>query len=429
MRNAIDIGRVVAASGFVLAVIGIAGCGDQNVGPKREDHEAAHTARYHPDISREPTMPTTSPATQQASEMILPSELPTGYTGTPVLFVNAQPITVSDVLEPLMPVILKTAGTATSEREYYRSISRLIAEQIRYQASTIVVYEQAKKKLTDALEEVLEKEADKAIQRTINANYDGVRARYEAQLKALNLSMKDVRERIKRQLLVSSFLEERFAPMVADPPRRDLLKYYKAHLNTFTTPAKAELLMIEIPLQVVLGKPVSQATEREIAEARDAARRELRRAAEELESGVDFAAVARRYSKGAQRANGGSWGEISPGSLTGSWAKAADMLFALDEGRFSGIIETEESSFIVKCGRKTPEKQLTFEEAQAKIINEIREQEYGRMSSRYMGELLDKAGIDPRQQQDFFIAVVAAAPRPNIKQAVGNAPGDGLGRE
>ncbi|NLE57287.1 MAG: hypothetical protein GX616_02925 [Planctomycetes bacterium] len=429
MRNATHIDRVIAASGLLLAVVCLAGCGDKDVGPKREDHKAAHTPRYHPDIAREPTATATRPATQEPAEMSLPSELPTGYTGTPVMFVNSQPITVSEVLEPIMPEILRMADSATSEREYYRNISRMIADQIRHQSSTIVVYEQAKKKLTDSVEELLGKESDKAIQRVINAGYGGVRTRYEAHLKALGLEMKDVKERTKRELLVSSFLQERFSPMVADPPRRDLVKYYNAHLNTFTTPAKAELLMIEIPLREVLKKPVSQAADSEIAEAREAARRELRRATEELESGVDFAAVARRYSRGAQRANGGSWGEISPGSLTGSWTKATDMLFALDEGRYSGIIETEESSFIVKCGRKTPEKQLSFEEAQTKIIDEIRSQEYGRMSSRYMAELLDKAGIDPQRQQDFFIAAVTAAPRPNIKQAAGNAPNDVLGRQ
>ncbi|HPD29288.1 MAG TPA: peptidyl-prolyl cis-trans isomerase [Phycisphaerae bacterium] len=413
MRNARRINRIATASGLFLTIVCVTSCGDKETGPKREDHKAAHTPRYHPDITREAAA--TGTATQQAAEVIVPSELPTGYTGTPVLFVNSQPITVSDVLEPLMPEILKMAGAATSEREYYRGISRLIADQIRYQSSTIVVYEQAKKKLNETVEQLLDKEAEKAIQRTINTNYGGVRARYEAQLKALGLEMKDVKERIKRQLLVSSFLEERFSPMVAVPPRRDLLKYYQAHLDAFTTPAKAELLMIEIPLRELLRKPVSQASESEIAEAREAARRELRRAAEELESGVDFAAVARRYSKGAQRAKGGSWGEITPGSLTGSWAKAAEILFTLEEGRFSEIIETEESSFIVKCGRKTPQERLTFEEAQARIIDQIREQEYSRMSSRYMGQLLDKAGIDPQQQQEFFIAVVSAAPRPNVK--------------
>jgi len=32
-----------------------------------------------------------------------------------------------------------------------------------------------------------------------------------------------------------------------------------------------------------------------------------------------------------------------------------------------------------------------------------------------MSELLDKAGIDPQRQQEFFIAVVSAAPRPDVK--------------
>ncbi len=418
MRRTILVNRVAAMTAVSAALGCIAGCGDKNTGPKRQDHQAAHAVRYHPDIARSQNAPTTQPAASRPFEMTLPSGLPDGATGTPVMFVNAQPLSVQEILEPILPDLVKMANEAVSEREYYRNIAKIIAEQIRNQSSTIVVYEQAKKKLPENVEETLSKEADKAIQRTVNASYGGVYARYETHLKALNMTLKDVKERLKRQILVSSFLHERFEPMVSDPPRRDLLKYYNAHLDDFTTPARAELLMVEIPLPSVLGKPLSQAREQDISAARLAAREELRRAREELDSGADFAAVARRYSKGAQRANGGSWGEITPGSLTGSWAKAADILFALDEGRISGIIETEESSFIVKCGRKTPQKRLSFEEAQTVIIERVRDLEYAQLTSRYIGELLDKAAIDPQQQQLFFVAAVTAAPRPNIKQAI-----------
>jgi hypothetical protein len=416
MKRSVSTNRAIVTSGLFLAICCLGGCEENKVGPKREDHKAAHSARYNPGVARPQTAAASQPATTQPMAFELPTEMPEAASGTPVLFVNNKPLTVQEVLEEILPELQQLAGSAASEREYYRNASRIIADQIRHQASLIVIYEQAKLKLPDKTDETLDKEADKVIQRVLNARFAGAKARYESHLKTLGLTMKDIRERTKRQLLVSNYLHQRFDPMISDPPRRDLLGYYQAHLKDFTTQAKAELLMIEIPLQEEIGKPVAQANEQQVAEARRQARDELRRARDEIDSGVEFTAVARRYSKGAQRASGGSWGEITPGSLSGSWAKAADILFALKEGQISGIIETEESSFIVKCGRSSPEKRLTFEEAQTRIVERVRDMEYERLTSRYIADLIQKAAIDEKQQQAFFFAAVSAAPRPNPKQ-------------
>lgn len=424
MRRSLVHRRATVVPGLLAALCWVSGCQDRQEGPKRQDHAAAHAARYHPDIHGARGVASSSPAASQPFDVNLPTRIPEGATGNPVLFVNGKPLTVQEVLEPILPQLREMAGSAPSEREYYRAIGRLIAEEIRHQASTILIYEEARKKLPDSIDETLDKEADKAIQRVINARFGGARARYETHLRALDLTMNDVKERIKRQLLVSNYLNQRFEPLVSDPPRRELLKYYQTHLNEFTTPARAELLMIEIPLQDELGKPVSQATEQELAAARQRARDVLRRAREELDSGADFPSVARRYSRGAQRANGGSWGEISPGALVGSYARAAEVLFNLDSGQISEIIETEDSSFFVKCGRKTPEKRLAFEEAQTHIVEQVRTAEYDRLTTGYINELLANAGIDGRQQEAFFIAAVVAAPRPNTRQAgAGNNAG------
>lgn len=421
MSSSFSLHRHVIAPGLVVALLAFTGCDGKKVGPKREDHEAAHSARYHPEIRRSADQAASRPAAAQPFELTLPSDIPEGVTGSPVMFVIGKPLTVQEVLEPLLPELQQMAASAASEREYYRNIARIVAEQIRHQASTIILYEQARKKLPESAEETLNKEADKAIQRVVVARFGGVRTRYETHLRALNLTINDVRDRVKRELLVSNFLHQRFEPLVSDPPRRDLLRYYNAHLADFTTPAKAELLMIEIPLREELGKPLSAASEQEIADARQRARDRLRRAREELDSGVEFAAVARRYSLGAQRSRGGSWGEISPGSLTGSWTTAADVLFALEQGQVSGIIETDEASFIIKCGRKVPQTTLPFEEAQVQIVDRIRDEEYARITSAFIGDLLTKAAIDQQQQQAFFVAAVMAAPRPVGGQPAGTA--------
>lgn len=43
----------------------------------------------------------------------------------------------------------------------------------------------------------------------INTRFGGVKARYEAHLKAMDLTFKEMKERTKRQMMVSQFLRER----------------------------------------------------------------------------------------------------------------------------------------------------------------------------------------------------------------------------
>ena len=77
---------------------------------------------------------------------------------------------------------------------------------------------------------------------------------------ALGTALADVKERARRRIMVTQFLRDRFLPRLREPPRRDLVEYYQAHLDEFTTPAKAELLLIEVPVESELGKRIAQAT-------------------------------------------------------------------------------------------------------------------------------------------------------------------------
>jgi len=398
-------------------VFGVAGCNEKPVGPKRADHEAAHSSRYHPDISRQTTTITSAPdvaTTQPAtSETIPDASTLTGPIGCPVLFVNGQTITVQEVLEPIIDDLKKEAGSLAL-RTYQASLYRRITSEIQNQVNTLLIYEEAKKTFPEKANEYIDKEVDKQIKNIINARFDGVHAKYEAHLKSLRLSMNDAKGRIKRQIMVRQFLHQKFRTILREPSRRELMKYYQAHLDEFTTPQKAELFLIEIPLQTELDQPLSKASPNEITTARQRAVETLRRAREELESGIEFSAVAKHYSKGIRKNQGGAWGEMSPGALTKRWAQPAEVLFTLKAGEISDVIETNESVFLVKCGKRNPAYQQSFEEAQKHISDRLKDEEFHRSSAAYVGRLLKEATV--LRQRDFLLAVVAAAPRPPSRE-------------
>lgn len=392
-----------AASVLMVLVMTLAGCDKPDEGPKRADHVAARTVRYHPDLNRRSRPDGGPTATQPASA---PGP---GPVGSPVLFVNGETVSVPEILEPLLSELENDARTLAPQT-YYSSMIRAIRRQIDLHVSTLLIYEEARNHYPEKAMEAIDKEVDRRLKEIVTERYQGVYARFEAQLKAMDLTPQDVKSRLKRQLMVSQYMRDKYTPILREPPRRELMKYYQDHLDEFTTPERAELFLIEIPIDAVLGKPRDLATAEEIQAVRQKWLAHLQRAREELDSGVEFSAVARAYSKGIKAAQGGAWGEISPGTLQGRWAKAAEVLFRLSENETSDIVVTDESLLLVKCGKRTPRQQVSFEEAQPRIIERIKDEQFSRLSQEHVESLLNKATVRPLAE--FTEAVAAAAPRP-----------------
>jgi hypothetical protein len=396
---------------LAAALVGGSSCQDNSEKPKRADDKLAHSPHYHPDISHgAASRPTSQPDLPDPEGDIFSGQRP---IGSPVMFVNADTVTVSDILEPIIDELSKQSA-ALNEKDYRESVLRMVRNQIDYQTGVTLVYQEAKKPYGDKkFQEVFDKRADELVKELIANRYGGVKARFEAHLKSLDLKAADIKERLKRETMIREYFRERFKPMLNEPSRRELMRYYQEHLAELTTPPKAELLLIEVPIASETEKPLSLASAEEKAQARQKALARCARAREELESGVDFASVARGYSKGPHAEQGGSWGEISPGALTKRWAKASDVLFTLKEGQISEIIDAEDAFFVVKCGKYTPAHQASFEEAQRKMMENLVEEQFNTLRNNYVAELHQKANI--RNRPEFFLAVLSASPRPPQK--------------
>lgn len=400
-----NIRKLITTIAALAMAGGLSGCKEPDFGPKRADYKIAHSAVYHPDVKRG------SPAATQPESTTQPADFQFGQgpAGIPILFVNGEAVTVPEILEPIYDDLARRAQSLTPEA-YRDYLVRRVAEQIGIEISRVMIYQEARQNLPDKADEVFSREADKLISDVIHNRFGGVRARYEAHLKTIGLTTAEMKERAKRQLMVSQYLRERFKPLIQNPTRSELLAYYQAHKADFSTAPRAEMFLIEIPLEAELGMELSKATSEQIAAARERALAHIRRAREELESGVPFADVARQYSRGLQAARGGTIGEISPGAMTQRYARPAEVLFTLEEGQISEPIETPEAVFLVKCGKKTPAHQASFEESQSQIIDKLMDERSDELQRQYIMDLEKKASISRRAE--FMLAVLNAAPRP-----------------
>ena len=134
----------------------------------------------------------------------------------------------------------------------------------------------------------------------------------------------------------------------ASPPEissADVERYYAEHRSDYQRPVRARLRQILVE-------------DRASAES----------ALAELEAGVDFGEVARIRSIGPSAPDGGLQGELSREDLPGA---LAEVVFALEEGEWSELLEADYGFRIFQVERFLPDETLSLEVAAPSIRSRL----------------------------------------------------------
>ena len=226
--------------------------------------------------------------------------------------------------------------------------------------------------------------------------------------------MEDDREGIRRELLISRWLQQTVVRRVTDPTRDELWNFYEERKESLSAPPRRRMLLVEIPILAELPKEVNAPTQEQLQEARAAARAKAAQARSELLAGAEFAKVAMKYSKGLYAQAGGRWGWVTRDGVRERWAPAVKALFDLPAVDVpSEIVETPESCFIVQAAAIETARRSDFESIQPQLTQQFREAQFRRLVEEEVSELHDNAHIEPRDVGRFLRAVAAAAPQPS----------------
>jgi parvulin-like peptidyl-prolyl isomerase len=196
-------------------------------------------------------------------------------------------------------------------------------------------------------------------------------------------SLARYRETLKERLIIDTLLGQFvYSKIILLTP--EIQAYYDEHIDRFTDKAEVELQEI---LFLKEGKEISS----------------LRSRAEEvlgkLRSSQAFEDLAREYSEGPSAPRGGNIGSFKQGSMA---APIEEVVFQMETGEVSGIVETEYGLQILKVvSMKTPYKR-PLEEVRAEIsqalyqikaepglrefVEEVREQSYIYVAPEYKEE-------------------------------------------
>ncbi|MBI5025796.1 MAG: peptidyl-prolyl cis-trans isomerase [Nitrospirae bacterium] len=194
------------------------------------------------------------------------------------------------------------------------------------------------------------------------------RKAFEEALKKYGISEDDLKEKVKKILLIEKLMEKEVRVSLTD---KDIEDYYNKNIGKFMEPETVSLKYIFVKIN-----PADP-------DSRKKAKAKAREALSKLKSGEDFSKVAWSYSEDMSRVKGGEVGFIHKGRLAPEVEKVA---FSMKTGQISGLIENEQGYHIVKVEDRRPSRQIPLDEIKNKLKKELTES----YQAKKMEELLKR---------------------------------------
>ncbi|MCD6296682.1 MAG: SurA N-terminal domain-containing protein [Deltaproteobacteria bacterium] len=191
---------------------------------------------------------------------------------------------------------------------------------------------------------------------------------------------------------------------------KEIVSYYEYRMDTFREPRK-------VKASHILFKLKEGATEAKEKEVRDIAKGVLL----EARQGKDFAGLARKYSEGPTKSNGGDLGYFEAGKMDKTFEDAA---FKLKKGEISDLVRTRFGYHIIKVE--------DIKEARTKPLEEVRDQIVEDLITNASIELANEKGLSLIDQMPYDADLSKYAAEHDLKvQYTGyfsrNEPIDGIG--
>lgn len=195
-----------------------------------------------------------------------------------------------------------------------------------------------KKKIIENLidREVLYQETKKqsieAEQAKINKSLADIKKRFTNEvdfkkaLTEMNMTEAELLIKIKRSLATNKLIDIKIDQKI-EIPEKENKEFYNTHPEYFKQPEKVNANHILIKL----GPEADESK-------RSAAQKKIEMVQKQLKDGKDFALLAKEFSEGPSKENGGKLGEFSRGQMVKPFEDAA---FALKPGEISDIVETQ----------------------------------------------------------------------------------------
>jgi peptidyl-prolyl cis-trans isomerase C len=289
-------------------------------------------------------------------------------------------------------VMVRVNGTAITRLELDRAVRVMLSQNQMQQPLAPELQQQAEDAALEQLTaaELLYQDAskleikdlDKQIEEKLAKNKAkfGSDADLEKALKKVDMTVKDLRDFTRKDIVLSNFLDRRMAATAA-PTEAEARKFYDDNLEKyFKTPESARASHILIGVD-----------EKASAEDRKKAREKADALLKRVKAGEDFAALAKSDSTCPSSSQGGDLGNFGRGQMVAPFEKAA---FALKPGEVSDVVETQFGYHIIKLTEKHEAATEKFEDVKAKIVDYLKQEKVQKDLSEHIEALKKVAKIE-----------------------------------
>lgn len=233
--------------------------------------------------------------------------------------------------------------------------------------------------------QLAQKTSVKDMDKQINEAVEKLKARFKTEddykkgLQEQGVSEKDLRELIRRNVVIESYIEQKIVPnqKVTDA---EVKEFYDKNPETFTQPEQVRASHILLTVD---------------AKATDAEKKKAKAKAEDLlkqiKAGVDFAKLAQENSGCPSSKQGGDLGYFGKGQMVKPFEETA---FSMKPGEVSGIVETQFGYHIIKLVEKKAASKVPFADVQAKIADSLKRKKVSEAINTALEDAKKKAKIE-----------------------------------
>jgi peptidyl-prolyl cis-trans isomerase SurA len=206
------------------------------------------------------------------------------------------------------------------------------------------------------------------------------REELEDAVQTQGMRFEDYRENLRQQILRYKLISKEVRSQV-DVPEREVVAYYRAHLDDYRLAPEITLSAITFPLS-------EKASEQEREQLRLVAKAALQR----LQQGEELAAVAASYGE-SYGATGGPLGSFAEGEMSQAFS---DAIKDVADGAFSAPVETADAIRLLRVDSRNPGGLRQFDAVKGDIYQTLLDQKTDTRIKEWTQALKAKAFIDIR---------------------------------
>ena len=222
---------------------------------------------------------------------------------------------------------------------------------------------------------------------------------FENFLSKLNLSENTLKLKIKKGIAIQELIETQIINKIniSDEENKG---FYDAHPDLFKQPEqiKASHILIRV-------KPEADEIYKSVAKEK------IKKIKQKLNKGENFAALAKEYSEGPSKNNGGDLGYFQRGQMVKPFE---DVAFALKTEEVSDIVETQFGYHIIKVEDKKPEKIIPYEDVKDDLAQHLKQEKTKQEVNKYIQKLREKSKIERFLQRSGIGGISNVNPRPPL---------------